>query len=351
MDPTTSQTTLELRLETLVRNAFSWIEEWILAIIRTILFILSIPRRVLPTLLHVAAFTTVLPPLLAVSIGAGVTVVNLIPAGWEAELWMQYGEQAAPYARTSLPSLVPEQPYEISLRLDVPVTPENLALGNFMTKLIIVDPKNSTVASVNRAQALVMGQRSMSWIPFVTAAAGIETIDIPLLASWAPTLPSGMLSNAGAAIARGTTQKDFQAYVTIGRSDAWKSLGQGLGKELSVARAVLHGRVKLFGLRGYFARHTYLLFLLTSTAFFATSTAAALALYLLFAPSLSDGSDTSDTNTVKALGEGRDHTSRPLIKPDRAEAFSASETEYSWTSGGPETRVKLESDDDSSGSI
>jgi hypothetical protein len=91
MDPTTKQSTVEARIETTVRDAVSWVEEWILSFIRFVLFILSLPRRVLPTLLHVAAFTTVLPPLFAISVGAGITVVNLIPSGWEAELWMQYG--------------------------------------------------------------------------------------------------------------------------------------------------------------------------------------------------------------------------------------------------------------------
>lgn len=91
MRPTTKPTSAESRLETLVRDGFTWLEECILSIIRFALFILDLPRRVLPTLLHVAAFTTVLPPLLAISIAAGLFVVNLIPEGWEANLWMQYG--------------------------------------------------------------------------------------------------------------------------------------------------------------------------------------------------------------------------------------------------------------------
>ncbi|KAG9127373.1 hypothetical protein FRC07_014537 [Ceratobasidium sp. 392] len=108
----------------------------------------------------------------------------------------------------------------------------------------------------------------------------------------------------------------------------------------------------MFGLRGYFARHPFLLFLFTTAAFFATSTGAALVLYLLFAPNLSDAGDTSDTSTVKRLGQEPETTPRLRIKPEETELFSASETEYSWTSGGPENRVKLESEDgDSSESI
>ena len=83
--------TLETRLETTVQDGFTWLEERTLSVIRCILFILSLPQRVLPTLLHVAAFTTVLPPLLAISLIAGFTVVSMIPQGWDANLWMQYG--------------------------------------------------------------------------------------------------------------------------------------------------------------------------------------------------------------------------------------------------------------------
>lgn len=91
MQSTTRPTTLETRLEATVRGAFTWLEEWIVSLIRVSLFILSLPRRVLPTLLHVAAFTTILPALLAVSLGAGIAVVNRIPEGWNVDLWMQYG--------------------------------------------------------------------------------------------------------------------------------------------------------------------------------------------------------------------------------------------------------------------
>ncbi|KAG9104426.1 hypothetical protein FRC06_002661 [Ceratobasidium sp. 370] len=219
-----------------------------------------------------------------------------------------------------------------------------------MTKLTIIDPKNMTVASVNRP-ALVLGSKSLGWIPFIHRTT-VETIDIPLLESWAPILPAGMLTNPGVAIARGVTQKDFQAFITVGRSDAWRNLGLGQGKELTILRAVLHGRVKLLGVKGYFARHTLLLFLLTTTVFFVTSTGAALALYLLFAPNLSDASGISDTGAAKKLGREQETTPRLRLKPEETELFSASETENSWTSGGAETRVKLESeDDDSSGSI
>lgn len=97
-------------------------------------------------------------------------------------------------------------------------------------------------------QALVLENRS-SWIPFFTTASHIQTINVPLVESWSPALQPGVLTSTGVAIARGTTQKGFHAFVAVGRPDSWKSLGNGQGKELSIARAVLHGRVQLSGFR------------------------------------------------------------------------------------------------------
>ncbi|KAG8716016.1 hypothetical protein FRC11_011272 [Ceratobasidium sp. 423] len=342
--PTTKPTTLEARLEGLVRNGLAWFTEWILSFIRIGLFILSIPRRILPTILHVAAFTTILPALLAVSVGAGITVVNLIPEGWHTDLWMQYGEQATPFARTSLPPLTPGQPYDITLSLQVPVTAENLALGNFMTKLILTDAKNVTVATANRP-SLVLRKQS-SWIPFLRSPQ-IETIVVPLVEYWSPSSQPGKLLNHGVAIARGASHQGFHAFIAVGRSDAWKSLGNGQGKELSIVGATLYGHVKLSGIRGFFARHKLLLFVLTTAVFFVASTGAALVFYLLLAPNLS-GDDAGLDGTTPVQEQGTQTTPRMRFKEEDTEPPSTSETEYSWTSGGPGRLMKAESDEDDS---
>ncbi|CAE6397408.1 unnamed protein product [Rhizoctonia solani] len=346
MDHTTIKpTTREARVEGLVRDGLTGVAEWIIFLIRIGLFILSIPRRTLPTVLHVAAFTTILPALLAISVGAGITVVKLIPDGWNVELWMQYGEQATPFARTSLPALTPGQPYDVLLSLQVPLTPENLALGNFMTKLILTDAKNSTVATANRPQSLVLRERS-SWIPFLKHSPQTETIVVPLLDHWSPSSQPGNLLNHGVAVARGTSHMGFHAFVAVGRPDAWKSIGSGQGKELSIARATLQGHVKLHGIRGFFARHKHLLFTLTTVVFFVASTGAALIFYLVLAPSLSEGDNTGVDTKPLIQEQGTQTTPRMRFKDYDTEPPSTSETEYSWTSGGPGSRIKVESDED-----
>ncbi|GAB1519320.1 hypothetical protein RhiTH_002386 [Rhizoctonia solani] len=323
MDHTTIKpTTREARVEGLVRDGLTGVAEWIIFLIRIGLFILSIPRRTLPTVLHVAAFTTILPALLAISVGAGITVVKLIPDGWNVELWMQYGEQATPFARTSLPALTPGQPYDVLLSLQVPLTPENLALGE------VVDHCNSTVATANRPQSLT------------------ETIVVPLLDHWSPSSQPGNLLNHGVAVARGTSHMGFHAFVAVGRPDAWKSIGSGQGKELSIARATLQGHVKLHGIRGFFARHKHLLFTLTTVVFFVASTGAALIFYLVLAPSLSEGDNTGVDTKPLIQEQGTQTTPRMRFKDYDTEPPSTSETEYSWTSGGPGSRIKVESDED-----
>ncbi|CUA77504.1 hypothetical protein RSOLAG22IIIB_02519 [Rhizoctonia solani] len=257
---------------------------------------------------------------------------------------MQYGEQATPFARTNLPPLTPGQPYDIALFLQVPITPDNLALGNFMTKLILTDAKNITVATANRP-SLVLRQQT-AWIPFLASSPRVETIIVPLVEDWSPSSQPGNLLGHGVAVARGASHQRFHAFIAVGRSDAWKSLGNGQGKELSIVRATLHGHVKLSGLRGFFARHKLLLFMLTTVAFFAASTGAALVFYLLLAPSLSKDDGAGDTPSIQE--QGTQTTPGMRFKEEDTEPPSTSETEYSWTSGGPGRRTKVESDDDGS---
>lgn len=50
----------------------------------------------------------------------------------------------------TLPSLVAQQRYDISLHLTVPATESNYALGNFMTSLTLSTSSNKTLTSIRR---------------------------------------------------------------------------------------------------------------------------------------------------------------------------------------------------------
>lgn len=68
--------------------------------------------------------------------------------GLTATLHLQYGEARYPHATTMLDSSVlsSQQPYDISLELHVPRTPNNLAAGNFMLDLSLLSRPSSTTA-------------------------------------------------------------------------------------------------------------------------------------------------------------------------------------------------------------
>ncbi len=55
-----------------------------------------------------------------------------------------------PYAEVMLPTVVAQQPYDISLHLIVPANDANFALGNFMASLALVTPSNRTLAYVRK---------------------------------------------------------------------------------------------------------------------------------------------------------------------------------------------------------
>jgi seipin len=69
--------------------------------------------------------------------------------GLETTLYLQYGDASYPHATTSLESsaLSSQQPYDISLELHLPRTPNNLAAGNFMLDLSLLSRPSSTTSA------------------------------------------------------------------------------------------------------------------------------------------------------------------------------------------------------------
>lgn len=72
----------------------------------------------------------------------------------------------SPYAEQDIRSLSVDQPYDISLRLVVPATEQNYALGNFMASLTLRTPRNATVLSARRpVSSLFRSDLSMPILP------------------------------------------------------------------------------------------------------------------------------------------------------------------------------------------
>lgn len=82
---------------------------------------------------------------------------NYVPQlGLEATLHLQFGDAPYPHAATSLESsaLSSQQPYDISLELHMPRTPNNLAAGNFMLDLSLLSRPSSPISSPTLGVAL-----------------------------------------------------------------------------------------------------------------------------------------------------------------------------------------------------
>ncbi|THV05985.1 hypothetical protein K435DRAFT_646222 [Dendrothele bispora CBS 962.96] len=226
-----------------------------------------------PHLLPLVFFCLLIPVIINTSLFAGYIVWRNVAVGWEAPLYLQYGDSLTPYARTSLPPLVSRQPYDIILHLEIPTSESNLALGNFMNNVVLVTTSNKTVASVRRSAILLPAESS--WF-FGTP--GVVTVDVPMLSAFVP----------------GTTSLD--AEIQIGRKDNWKGLGNGEQREVSIVYASLKGVVAHKGIRGLMTRFPLTLAVLSAATFFAILTLISGACLL---PSIMSRSPTGNTSTTE----------------------------------------------------
>ncbi|EPQ60528.1 hypothetical protein GLOTRDRAFT_68241 [Gloeophyllum trabeum ATCC 11539] len=212
-------------------------------------------RPLVPYIVPLAIAGFIIPVLVLFSASAGWYVWKNVAVGWETELYLQYGDGPVPYAETALPPLVPLQPYDISLRLVVPATESNYALGNFMSSLRLTSPANETLTSVRRP-ALVLPPSKKLPIPFFSSKPDTTGVELHLLSSFVPG-------------ARNTF-----ARVELGRNDAWKSIGSGQGRELTVVSASLTGVLVHKGVRGLVTRYPIISASIASSIFLVASFAA-----------------------------------------------------------------------------
>lgn len=61
-----------------------------------------------------------------------------------------------PFAIEQLPSIMANQPYDISLHLVLPATESNFALGNFMATLKFTTAYNESITTVRRSVSVQM---------------------------------------------------------------------------------------------------------------------------------------------------------------------------------------------------
>ncbi|KAH8099430.1 putative adipose-regulatory protein-domain-containing protein [Cristinia sonorae] len=200
-----------------------------------------------PQLIPLTVFALSIPVVVFFSLSAGWFVWRSIAVGWETTVYLEYGDGPAPHAWLNLPNLAAQQPYDISVQLGVPATEANFALGNFMTTLTLATPSNKTIISARRPA--IVTPPGFSVTSFLSRTTGKIDLDIPLLTAFE------------------TPFTNVLAHLEVGRADQWKSLGNGQGRELSVASAQLRGVVVHKGIRGLITRFPLLTAMVSSGAF------------------------------------------------------------------------------------
>ncbi|KAF8213194.1 hypothetical protein K438DRAFT_1081743 [Mycena galopus ATCC 62051] len=209
---------------------------------------LAFLRPYFPRILPLLVFLSFVPLLFLISASAGWIVWRNLAVGWQAPLYLQYGDGVPPYAQAALPPLVAYQPYDIFLQLQVPNLDATYALGNFMTTLTLSTRSNKTLVSIRRPTIVTRPH-----VAFYSRIPAVIDVQVPLLTSFAP----------------GT--KHVIANVEVGRRDNWKALGNGEGREISVITATLRGVVVHHGIRGLVTRLPLFSALVSSFVFLVVS--------------------------------------------------------------------------------
>ncbi|GAA5875889.1 hypothetical protein JCM1840_002965 [Sporobolomyces johnsonii] len=215
------------------------------------------------------------------------SALSVDPLLGRERVWLQYGHFRPPYAEVELPGgkyAAPGNAYDLSLELRVPSSTQNLALGNFMVSLSLIN--NVDEALLNVSRPAILTHRSPSGlsallplpVPAVPSAAP-QTLHIPLLES-APF-------NRNHPRSRSAVQRVF---VEVGRRDAHVVEGgtangrvdRTRGGEVQVYESWLRIEAKLSGLRALVRYHPYLSFLFFFPSFLVTELLACLLVYTVY---------------------------------------------------------------------
>ncbi|GAA5904542.1 hypothetical protein JCM6882_004902 [Rhodosporidiobolus microsporus] len=283
----------------------------------------------LPSLVHLALRSAAL---LAV-VGAALV---LALAGWSVlrsatrvplvagreRVWLQYGEWRPPYADLVLDqrkyAAVRGQTYDLALELSVPVNDNNVALGNFMVSLSLLDGEGERVVNVSRPAILTHPSLSSSSsspsssslfsllnplhllrLPLsllhpssllsspssaLLCAQKAQTLLVPLLEGASLSAPPPQRRGWGSARRSAAGARVDRVWIEVGRRDAHDTPNGSSGfggarKELQVFESWLRVETQLRGLRSIVHSHPYFSFALFLPSFLFLELVAALLVY------------------------------------------------------------------------
>lgn len=123
---------------------------------------ITIASRFVPFLVCLS----LIPLVLFFALFSGWYIWKNVPVSWQVPIYLQYGSVLlfpspglahsscsngpSPYAELSLPPLSTTQPYDVSLRLVLPASEANFALGNFMATMSLSTSSNKTLITISR---------------------------------------------------------------------------------------------------------------------------------------------------------------------------------------------------------
>ncbi|KAJ6093122.1 hypothetical protein N7486_008411 [Penicillium sp. IBT 16267x] len=261
-------------------------------------------RIYLNTLLFIGA--TLL--LLGISgIAYGIFYLRFIPTvGVDREVHLQFGD-ANPWGTASLdPEFVSSQPYDVAVALDMPRTPSNLEVGNFMIDLTLFSPQASSLLPTSTSSLNPISQSRRPAIltyssPMVDVARRMARLPLYVI-GWcreAETLEVPMMEKLE--FARGARNLPQSLRLEI----------QGDGK-LQIYSARVEFRARFTGLRWFMYRWKFTSFVIFSSMFWTVSVASASLTWFLLnwvlrpEPVLKDAIKDEEHDIVKEESEAEE---------------------------------------------
>lgn len=229
---------------------------------------------------------------------------NFIPdIGVEKIVYLQYGHGSNPYAVVDLgQSIIPQQAYDISVVIDLPRSPPNLEMGNFMVDLVLLSPAYNAVRRALPPESF----DTRSGIPTETI---IYSSRRPAILTYQPevitlgkqlaALPSYILGwhkaeekldipmAEGVVFEKGANNLPRKVYIDL----------QSKGQDVQVYNLRLVLRARLSGMRWMMYNHRIASFIIGTSAFWAAELICAFMALLVVKSMMS--ADFDDTAVVK----------------------------------------------------
>lgn len=281
-------------------------------------------------------------------------------------IYLQYGSGPYPYALTPLdsPALVSQQPYDISVHLHLPHTPNNLGAGNFMLDLsLLTDTKDPVLSAFTNifpntttpTHTVLASSRRPAILPFSSPILGLTSTFV--------NLPWHLLSFRDL----DSTVLQIPMFERLSFARGSGSLAQNIPNAirlelqsnhiLQVYSAKIEFTARFEGLRYIVYNYRVITYFAFSTAFYFVTILSMTLAWMLFSSFLSGRGVTSDLvkREPKRIKLEADHepdrqtngsTLKPQTKPDPSSSFTMFPSTAEPDAGTESTSGSDDSDQD-----